>query len=328
MSKADVYEKLFRHHTLEEYLDFCAFNQLHGRQYKPFNCALIMAQRPGAAFVQTERAWNRAGFTLKPEAAPIVIMQVSGPVTLVYDREDVYSSAEQLSFPEIDFMDEMRFVDEHLLTHWYLQANKSGIRVAESHMGERLYGTAQPLANPFILSYTEIVRGKPQTRKVEAFHQVTLNSNLNTHEKALTLLHELGHLYCGHIRGKRNKTNSLPAYRFEEADRERDSICSELSEIEQEMAAIGKAQASERYRQLETRRDELEQARREHMQQREDQQEYEAQLVCKLLCERNQFTDHESDDYLKQHSPGGELPEISLLSVLDAVERIAGILDI
>ncbi|MBR2088270.1 MAG: hypothetical protein IJ906_14310 [Oscillospiraceae bacterium] len=328
MSKLDVYERLFRYHTLEEYLDFCAFNQLHSRQYKPFNCALIMAQRPGATYVQTERAWNRAGFEIKPEATPIVIMQISGPVTLVYDREDVYSSETQLSFPEIDFMDATRSVDEHLLTHWILQVNKKGIRVAESRMGGRLYGTAQPLASPFILSYTEIVKGKPLTKRVEANHQVTLNSNLNTHEKALTMLHELGHLYCGHISGKCNKTNSLPAYRFEKADRETDSLCSELSEIEQEMAALGKEQASERYQLLNTRREELEQARKIHTQQLEDQQEYEAQLVCKLLCQRNQFTDHKSDAYLKQHSPGGSLPAISLPSVLEAVERIAGILDI
>ena len=55
-----------------------------------------MAQRPGATLVQTEKAWKKKGYAVKPEASPIVIMQVGGPVTLVYDREDVCSTEPQL----------------------------------------------------------------------------------------------------------------------------------------------------------------------------------------------------------------------------------------
>lgn len=332
MSKYEIYERLFRYHTYEEYQKYCLFNLLHHRHYKPFNCALIMAQRPGATFVQTARAWERAGCAVKPEAVPIVIMQVNGPVTLVYDREDVCSTAPEIkavsSFePDAESVQEIRrMIDPLLLTNWTGLVCRKGIRVAEGRFGEGLQGTAEALEHPLPVSYTDTAGGLYQEKTVTAYHQITLNASLNPHEKALTLLHELGHLYCGHVSGKRTKKNGLPEYRFTQteqklsaADAELDSIRAYLREHEEQEAEYKRY--SERYKAIGAAKNAL-------LKQWENKKEYEAQMVCKLLCERNGFADDTSDAYLRAHTENGMLPDISLPHVLEAAERIAGILDI
>ncbi len=330
MSKFEVYERLFRNNTMEEYEMFCFFNFLHHKHYKPFNCALIMAQRPGAAFVRTERAWEKEGYLLKPEASPIVIMQVNGPVTLVYDREDVYSTSQQLRFTDIDNIDpaEQR-IDDFILAKWLNQLCKKGIRIAESHMGERMYGKAEPLASPIAISYIEFGNGKQNEKPMTAYHQITLNSNQSAHDKALTLLHELGHLYCGHVTGIRSKANCLPEYRYDVQDQKLNQIQTKMSDIQKRLSLISEKKEYEaEYHNLETCYDTLMESRKTLLTELENQQEYEAQLVCKLLCKRNHFADNRSDDYLKAHTVNHSFPDISLPSVLDAVEKIAGILDI
>ena len=57
-------------------------------------------------------------------------------------------------------------------------------------------------------------------------------------------------------------------------------------------------------------------------------QEYEAELVFKILSGRNNFFNDSSDSYLKAHSPDGKLPKINLAAVMDACDNICAMLDI
>ncbi len=331
MSKFEVYDRLFRNNTLKEIEDFGLFNLMHHKHYKPFNCALIMAQRPGATFVQTEKSWKKLGCEIKPEATPIVIMQVNGPVTLVYDMEDVYNIDQQMKFDE-DYSSgphDKQVIDIQQYNNWLNHVHKKGIRTAESRLGERMKGKAEPLDNPIQIVYTVIDKCQKTEKAIMAYHQITINSNLTSHEKALTLLHELGHLYCGHVSGLRTKGNSLPEYRYENIDRNLESINSELTCIRKRMQEIrDNKQYIDEYQKLSKRYDELEKSENKILNDLNDQQEYEAQLVCKLLCERNYYLDDFSNDYLEQHTLKGVLPDISLQSVMEAIEKISGILDI
>ncbi len=329
MSKYEVYDRIIQNNSLEDYKAYCLFNLRHHRHYKPFNCALIMAQRPGAKYVQTERAWKREGYEVKPEAIPIVIMQVNGPVTLVYDREDVYETKAQLRLIDEEEMlrEDKRKVEEEEYAGWVRQVIKSGIRVAESRFGERMGGKAENLLSPIQLHYTETENGQFRDKAVMAYHQITLSSELSTHEKALTLLHELGHLYCGHIPGERTNANGLPEYR--EISTELTKLRGQMTEAAQRMKEIEGEKGNEaEYRALEVRCKELRGAERAIMREEGDKKEYEAQLVCKLLCERNSLEDNKSDNYLYSHARDGKMPEISITTVMEAIEKIAAKLDI
>lgn len=332
MSKFEIYERLFHNNTMEEYENFCLFNFHHHHHYKPFNCALIMAQRPGALFVQTERAWEKNGYALKPEAIPIVIMQVSGPVTLVYDREDVYSEDPKLCEVLQRFsvpMDKGKMIDDPSLRHWLNLLKKKGIRSSESHFGEFMHGKAEPLNKPITIYYTEFVNGVLKEKAVKAYHQITFNTNLNSHEKFLTLLHELGHLYCGHINGVSTKVNNIPSYRYGAEMNALEKMKSDLVELEKKIELTkGNTSDKSEFQKLTQQYEDLFNSSRKFLQDLENQKEYEAELVCKLLCKRNGIHNIGSDAYLQHHTVNGLLPDINIMYVMEAVEKIAGILNI
>lgn len=332
MSKMDVYNKLFTDCTMAEIEGFTLFNMFH-HHYRPFNCALILVQRPGARMVMTEYAWDQKGYSLKPEATPIVILQPGGPVNLLYDKEDVYSRNKQLRFDGFD--DEYRFpekgknIDELTYERWKNAVHSKGIRVSENRSGEARYGRASSLNAPMQITFAAFEKGVKKTKSILAHHQIVINSSLPTHEKALTILHELGHLYCGHVPGKRTDKNGLPPYRFEDLLTELKRINAEQEKIRKQLASLEASGSSpEQADDLKKRADELNEYERRLIQKNRDPKEYEAELVCKILSQRNNFQNDSSEEYLKSHSPGGKIPDISLESVMEAVEKIAGILDI
>lgn len=337
MSKFEVYQRLFRYNTYEQYKNFCFFNQIHRHHYKPFNCALLMAQRPGALIVNTEKAWNNRGYAVKPEAVPIVIMQMGGPVTFVYAREDVYSTSPHL----VDMYDHEQEipekyncaeVDSASLKEWINQIHRKGIRTAESRMGERMRGTAEKLKSPIKIVYSERSQDGYKDKKTDAYFQVTLNANLSDHNKALTILHELGHLYCGHVDGERNKTNSLPEFRFADECRIIQEMDNELIDIKNEIMNIEYSENTElmkdRYEALKKSYETKDEARGKFAEALTHKKEYEAEMVCNLLSIRNGFYNSFSEEYLESHTIDGKLPDVDLLAVFEAVEAIAGILDI
>lgn len=338
MSKYEVYERLFKNNSMESIEEFSYFNFIHGKHYKPFNCALIMAQRPGAIFVQTENAWNKMGCELKPEANPIVIMQVGGPVTLVYDMEDVYSVNEQFAeFKKAEAKPGDRIkLNEYTVQEWVTRVNKKEIRVAFSRMGERRSGKAETLNSPIQVIYTEFVKGVQKEKSVMTNHQITINENLSPHEKVLTLFHELGHIYCGHFNGKCTKENGIPVYRFGREDAELERLSEEKQKLNEQMLNIEyngndtpeNNKKSKEYIKLAETYADFEKLEKDLSHKMFCKQEYEAQLVCKILCDRNNFADDISAEYLKAHTVNGLLPDIDIYSVMDAVEKIAGILQI
>lgn len=335
MSKFEVYDRLFRENSYEEFEAFCRFNLFHHHHYKPFNCALIMAQRPGARNVQTERAWNNRGYALKPEAIPIVIMQVNGPVTLVYDEEDVYSIEPQLEAvssyqPENPYDDKPPLlIGAATLTNWIALVQKKGIRTALTRMGDRQHGKAELLSPPIPLTYTETEDGTEKDHTVQAHFQITLSISRSAHDQALTLLHELGHLYCGHVSGTRTKTNGIPKYRFAQQEQQLTKLDSALAELQNRLRKLrDEKEKSAEYDALAAEYDRQILEWKDFNRQCENQREYEAQMVCMLLCERNRISDEMSADYLKQHTENGMLPEINLGAVLEAAEKIASILNI
>ncbi|MCR5517101.1 MAG: ImmA/IrrE family metallo-endopeptidase [Lachnospiraceae bacterium] len=234
--KSDIYNKLFKTNTDEEFIKFLNFNFSNRINYKPFNCALIMAQRPGATLVHTENAWEKLGYYVKPEATPIIIMQVGGPVTIVYDCEDVYTDMEN-PLPLRDPMPDIGWtITGSDLEIWKNCVHKKGIRVAEGPLGARMGGKTECLQSPMTITCRDKNKGVYVDKKIPAYHQITLNSNHSTHEKGLVLFHELAHLYCGHVGGTKTKANEIPHFRFSEKEMDENStVISDIMEYEAEL---------------------------------------------------------------------------------------------
>ncbi len=215
--KSEIFLHLFQRHSIEEFADFATFN-FFNRNYSLFNSALILLQKPGATIVQSEHAWNKKGRFINPEATPIIILQLGGPVMPVYDYSDTYGQE------TIDKITPEKLKAEYLATK-KLVLEKSdydsfvycletyGIICNEKAFGDRLYGQTAGLECPITIYRNTMKNGKAETEEIPAYYKITLNSNLPYHQRILTLFHEMGHLYCGHVRGgKATKLNRIPKY--------------------------------------------------------------------------------------------------------------------
>lgn len=282
MSRNDIFFHLMQNNQWDDFEDFAVFNYFN-RGYSVFNSALILLQKPGATIVKTESRWNQEKRFIKPEAAPLVILQPNGPVMLVYDYSDTYGENDKRKnlTEELKQAFKNRTKSEISGKMFYSMCerlNRMGILYEEKSFGERQGGIIAPLECPLKTYYSKRNR-KHQYEQVavDAYFKLVVNSSYTPHQKSLVILHKLGHLYCGHLDGgKKTEQNKIPEYR-------------------------GKCLSH-------------------------DIKEYEAQMVCKIICERFDFYDDESDKYLKQHMVNCIMPDYSKTDVISAADRIIKLL--
>jgi hypothetical protein len=156
------------------------------RRYSIFNAKLIFAQRPGAVAVGTPRYWADRGRTIRPGAMPIVILVPRGPFCLVYEYEDTEGLGVSRTNP-------------HIVVRGQITSSDWG-RLATA--AERDGKTAEEPAGFFRV----MEEGLGYARAGDVHHRrdsqgrfvIRINSNLSSDAKWTTLVHELGHVYCGH----------------------------------------------------------------------------------------------------------------------------------
>jgi hypothetical protein len=188
----------------KDYAEFVTFVGRF-RQYSPFNAALVRLQPPGARYVRTDKVWNETyRRVLRPGAQPLIIMQPGGPYMLVYDVGDTEAlpGAPRLPREVTDPMSASSMLDQQHVDHlWNTtvdNAVRDGIRVtlvnnAPLHAGSarwsRLPGTVR----------------RPGARSADApeeygrTYEVEVSRHLAPLDRYVTLVHELAHLYCGHL---------------------------------------------------------------------------------------------------------------------------------
>jgi hypothetical protein len=174
-----------------------AFRDLMGfiaafRFYAPFNAMLVYIQKPGARYVAPAHRWLKLyGRRIKPGAQPLVILQPMGPVMFVFDVSDTEGAA----LPE-DV--ENPFAVRHImknppLARTIANAARDGIRVTPSALGSQQAGSIGRTKSPSTrLVFREQI-------EVPLRYELVLNSNHEPSPQYATLVHELGHLYCGHL---------------------------------------------------------------------------------------------------------------------------------
>ncbi|HSV39249.1 MAG TPA: ImmA/IrrE family metallo-endopeptidase [Nocardioidaceae bacterium] len=171
------------------------------RRLKPFNAMLVHAQREGAVYVAPAHRWL-ADFDrrVKPGEHPLVMLQPFGPVMFVYD----VSQTEPLGDDE--FMDgianpfampPMHGIDVALALT-LANAKRDGVRIVFAPAGSQHAGCIQTVE----FGQTQKVVGNRRTgehQQVPVRYEVVINVALSPSERYATLVHELGHLYCGHV---------------------------------------------------------------------------------------------------------------------------------
>lgn len=283
MAKNDVFRALIATGSMEDLARFYTFNFFNSH-YSLYNCGLILLQKPGATIVKSEAGWKASDREVKPQAIPIIILQPRGPVALVYDYSDTCgeTAVELYSKENLEKLYVDRYAgttDAKMLSRTIKKLTLSGIEYEERPYGDRLYGIASAHSYPNKLYAEKRTREGKRLIEIDSYFTISVNNSNGTHQKFLTILHELGHLYCGHISGgKRTEENRLPEYDRSHLD--------------------------------------------------DDTKEYEAELVCKILCDRYCYLNLESEQYLAEHTINGKLPPFGLTEVIVAADRIADMLSL
>lgn len=198
-------DELFR--LTRQYSSTQSYNELlkfiaRFRFYSPFNAMLVHVQMPGARYVAPPHRWLRDfRRRIKPGARPLVILQPKGPVMFVFDVAD--TEPEENAFPlppAVEKPFEVRGGSVGSQLEQSIEnAKRDGVRVSLRNAGSQHAGairTAQPGG------YQKValrILPKPEYVHVPVSYELLLNSDHPREIRYATLVHELAHLFCGHL---------------------------------------------------------------------------------------------------------------------------------
>jgi hypothetical protein len=78
-------------------------------------------------------------------------------------------------------------------------AKRDGVNISERAHGSQRAGSIQTTGSGGYLDVTVVTRPQAVIQQVQRRYELLLNSNLPREARYATLVHELGHLYCGHL---------------------------------------------------------------------------------------------------------------------------------
>ena len=173
------------------------------RNFAPFNAMLLNIQKPGITYAASSTEWRlNFGRELKEGARPLLILWPFGPVRLVYDMLDTEGETlpeDAYSFPAHGPMNKARLLEFQAIL------NRRSIEWCEVDTGDGKAGAIQLI--------------RVAASDSPALYRFTLNRSHPPSTQFVTLAHELGHLFLGHLGA--NKALRIPArVELEHAQRE------------------------------------------------------------------------------------------------------------
>jgi len=154
------------------------------RNMAPFNAMLLQIQKPGLNYAASAFDWhNSFQRHVKEKARPLLIMWPFGPVALVYDLLD--TDGADLPKDAFAFYAVGKIDDARIKAFEKIIENK-GISISRYDQGDNDAG--------FIRRLT-----RAADKKTYSFYELGLNRNHNAAMSFVTLAHELGHLFLGHL---------------------------------------------------------------------------------------------------------------------------------
>jgi hypothetical protein len=180
----------------QEMLDFV----VRLRNFAPFNAFLLHIQKPGLRFAACQLDWRkRFDRFIKEGARPLLILWPFAPVALVFDVEDTegpplpHDVAQ--AFRAAGGMTEIR------VSRFIELLEKQGIETMQIAYGDGLAGN---ISRPAYQYNTEVIRQTQKTKdkkdvKEKPHYRIRLNKAHDPNVRFATLIHELAHLFLGHL---------------------------------------------------------------------------------------------------------------------------------
>ena len=161
--------------------------------FAPFNAFLLNVQKPGLRFAASQFDWHeRFSREVKEGARPLVILWPFGPVAFVYDMEDTEGPPLPYSVLHA-FQAAGPLTENHILDFQALLALQ-GIELKLIEYGDAHAGHIQAEKK----EGTEIIERSTDAKKRPTYH-IRINRKHDPNVRFVTLIHELAHLYLGHL---------------------------------------------------------------------------------------------------------------------------------
>ena len=159
----------------------------------PYNVMLMHVQKPYCKYVASALDWKKNfGRTIKPGARPIIILKPFRPVDFLFDLSDTDGDDELL--PD-DISVKLNKVKGKInsFTYRMLIDNlpNDGIRYQERELASTLGGFITRNDNGYIQH--------SRNYELKFYFDMVVSSNSTIEENFSVIVHELGHLYCGHL---------------------------------------------------------------------------------------------------------------------------------
>jgi hypothetical protein len=181
---AQLLESSRLYRTGQDYLELLDFTS-RLRNFAPFNAMLLQVQKPGLTYAASAWDWQtRFNRTIKEGARPLLILWPFGPVALVYDVLD--TEGEALPADVAETFHATGPVTRTTIVNCCIELAKSGIHAKLVPAGDAKAGKVW------------CVHRSPN-RKTRPDYQVRVNSEHPANVQFVTLVHELGHLFLGHM---------------------------------------------------------------------------------------------------------------------------------
>lgn len=182
----------------KELLDFT----IRFRAYSPFNAMLLHIQMAGAQLVAPASRWRRDyGRRIKREQRPLVILQPMGPVMFVFDlsqTEPDTFGAREIPTGALNPFRAAGDVGERLNTT-IENCKRDGVGVQFVKQGSQSGGLIQGVIPGEYLWFQTKAGPPPENHRVPRRYDIQLNDAHDLPTLYSTLVHELAHLYCGHL---------------------------------------------------------------------------------------------------------------------------------
>ena len=201
----ELFSLTFQYKTGKAYQDLLKF-VIRFRSYSPFNAMLAHIQMPEAQFVAPPHRWLRDyGRKIKPGARPLIILQPMGPVMFVFDVSETEPTKDARPLPP-EVEEPFAIRNGHIGKGLELvmeNAKRDGIRITERVEGSQSAGSICYLAEDIRESQL-FQRGVDKDRNpvyiaVPVKYDLAINAGLDREARYATIVHELAHLYCGHL---------------------------------------------------------------------------------------------------------------------------------
>lgn len=171
----ELFKTSAKYHTSKEYFDLLNFINSFP-SLAPFNAFLVHMQNPGVKLVKSPKDWRKLKRTVKYNARPLVILVPFGPVEFVYDISDTEG-------PD---------VPPQILNPFHTSGN----------LPQDIYfRTIRNLVKNNIIfeEYSMGIISAGFAEKKDKKMYVKINKDYGINEKYSTIVHELGHVFCGHL---------------------------------------------------------------------------------------------------------------------------------